>query len=111
VAEDGKEAVGRRKAICSESSGGGDYSRVRADEREASGSFAPGNRHRRHQRHLRRRWRNLILGLGLDPVRVSRIAGHSNVSVTLNTYADEFDKAMHRDDLMSRIASAGFGSV
>jgi integrase len=54
---------------------------------------------------------HLILGLGLDPVRVLRIAGHSNVSVTLNTYADEFDKAMHRDDLMSRIASAGFGSV
>jgi hypothetical protein len=44
-------------------------------------------------------------------VRVSRIAGHSNVSVTLNTYADEFDQAMHRDDLMSRIASAGFGSA
>jgi hypothetical protein len=44
-------------------------------------------------------------------VRVSRIAGHSNVSVTLNTYADEFDKAMHRDDLMTRIAAAGFGSV
>jgi integrase len=54
---------------------------------------------------------HLILRLGLDPVRVSRIAGHSNVSVTLNTYADEFDKAMHRDDLMSRIATAGFGSV
>jgi hypothetical protein len=29
-------------------------------------------------------------------VRVAKIAGHSNVSVTLNTYAEEFDKAMHR---------------
>ena len=54
---------------------------------------------------------HLILGLGLDPVRVSKIAGHSNVSVTLNVYADEFDKAMHRDDLQARIAQSGFGSV
>jgi integrase len=54
---------------------------------------------------------HLILGLNLDPVRVAKIAGHSNVSVTLNTYADEFDKALHRDDLMARIEEAGFGSV
>jgi hypothetical protein len=47
----------------------------------------------------------------LDPVRVSKIAGHSNVSVTLNTYADEFDKAQHKDDLFARIERAGFGSV
>lgn len=44
-------------------------------------------------------------------VRVPRIAGHANVSTTLNTYADEFDKAMHRDDLSARIAQAGFGAV
>jgi hypothetical protein len=44
-------------------------------------------------------------------VRVSKIAGHANVSVTLNVYAEEFDKAMHRDDLMARINKAGFGSV
>lgn len=54
---------------------------------------------------------HLIVRLGLDPVRVSKIAGHSNVSVTLNVYADEFDKAMHRDDLLSRIERAGFGAV
>jgi integrase len=54
---------------------------------------------------------HLILGLGLDPVRVSKIAGHSNVSVTLNVYADEFDKAQHRDDLQARIAASGFGAV
>jgi hypothetical protein len=42
---------------------------------------------------------------------VSEIAGHSNVSVTLNVYAEEFDKAMHRDDLMARIEKAGFGTV
>jgi integrase len=54
---------------------------------------------------------HLILGLGLDPVRVSKIAGHSNVTVTLNPYADEFDKAQHRDDLFARIEKAGFGSI
>jgi integrase len=43
---------------------------------------------------------HLILRLGVDPVRVAKIAGHSNVTVTLNTYADEFDKARHRDDLV-----------
>jgi hypothetical protein len=51
------------------------------------------------------------LGLGLDPVRVAKIAGHSNVSVTLNTYAEEFDKAMHQEDLRARIAQAGFGAI
>jgi integrase len=54
---------------------------------------------------------HLILRLGLDPVRVAKIVGHANVSVTLNTYAEEFDKAMHRDDLMQRIEKAGFGAV
>jgi integrase len=54
---------------------------------------------------------HLIVGLGLDPVRVARIAGHSNVAVTLNVYAEEFDKTMHRDDLMQRIEKAGFGAA
>jgi hypothetical protein len=42
---------------------------------------------------------------------VARIAGHSNPSVTLNVYADEFDKARHRDDLRARIEQTGFGAV
>jgi hypothetical protein len=42
---------------------------------------------------------------------VKNIVGHSSVSVTLNTYAEEFDKAKHRDDLMARIEKAGFGAV
>jgi integrase len=54
---------------------------------------------------------HLIVRLGLDPVRVSKIAGHANVSVTLNVYAAEFDKAMHRDDLIARIDKSGFGTV
>jgi hypothetical protein len=31
--------------------------------------------------------------------------------MTMNVYADEFDKAQHRDDLMARISRANFGSV
>jgi hypothetical protein len=53
----------------------------------------------------------MIVRLGLDPVRVSKIAGHANVNVTLNVYADEFDKAMHRDDLLASINQAGFGAL
>jgi hypothetical protein len=44
-------------------------------------------------------------------VQVARIVGHTNASVTLNTYANEFDKAMHQDDLFARIKQANFGSV
>lgn len=54
---------------------------------------------------------HLILGLGLDPVRVAKIAGHASVSVTLDRYAEEFDKAMHRDDLFARIEKAQFGAL
>jgi len=54
---------------------------------------------------------HLILSLGLDPVRVAKIAGHSKSSMTLDTYSDEFDKALHRDDLFACIEEAGFGSV
>ncbi len=54
---------------------------------------------------------HLILGLGLDPVSVAKIVGHANVSMTLNTYAEEFDKAHHRDDLFARIDKAGFGAL
>jgi hypothetical protein len=46
-----------------------------------------------------------------DPVRVGKIAGHANVSVTLNVYAEEFDKAMHRDDLMRASKKRPFGSL
>jgi hypothetical protein len=53
----------------------------------------------------------LIVGLELDRVGVARIAGHSNVAVTLKVYADEFDKTMHREDLSLRIEKAGFGAV
>jgi hypothetical protein len=44
-------------------------------------------------RDLRRTFiSQLIVGLGLDPVRVSKIAVHSNLSVTLDRYAEEVDR-------------------
>jgi integrase len=71
-----------------------------------------GLRASRSRARLRRTFiSHLIVGIGLDPVRVARIAGHANVSMTMNVYADEFDKAQHRDDLMARISRANFGSV
>ena len=54
---------------------------------------------------------HLILGLGLDPVQVAKIFGQKDVSMTLNIYAGEFDRAMHQDDLRARIEQAGFGAV
>jgi hypothetical protein len=47
----------------------------------------------------------------VDPVRVKNIAGHVNLGVTLNTYADEFDRPMHCEDLLARIQRAGFEAV
>jgi hypothetical protein len=33
------------------------------------------------------------------------------VSVTLNRYAEEFNKALHRNDLIAPIDKVGFGAV
>jgi hypothetical protein len=41
---------------------------------------------------------------------VENIAGHSIVNATPNTYAAEFDTAMNRDDLLTRIEKSGFGA-
>jgi hypothetical protein len=47
----------------------------------------------------------------LRNVRQARIAGHATVTQTFDTYPQEFDKAMHRDDLIARIEAEGFGRV
>jgi enterochelin esterase-like enzyme len=56
------------------------------------------------------------LGLVISTAGMTRRACSARVreravSVTLNKYAEDFDKAMHRDDLMARIDKAGFGAV
>jgi hypothetical protein len=52
----------------------------------------------------------LIVGLGLDPVRVSKQLGHTNPSFTADTYAHLFDHARHAQDLRDRLDS-GYGHL
>jgi integrase len=43
----------------------------------------------------------LIVGLGLDPVRVAKQLGHRNAGFTAATYAHMFEQARHADELRS----------
>lgn len=52
----------------------------------------------------------LIVGMGLDVVRVSKLLGHTNAGFTASTYAHEFEQARHADDLRDRMA-AGYGRL
>jgi hypothetical protein len=53
----------------------------------------------------------LIVGLGLDPVQVSRQLGHAAPSITLDVYAHLFDRARHAEDIRTRIASSGLAAA
>ena len=53
----------------------------------------------------------LIVGLGLDPVQVSRQLGHAAPSITLDTYSHLFDRARHADDIRTRMASSGIAAA
>ena len=44
-----------------------------------------------------------ILDLGIDPVSVSRMLGHSRPSVTVDAYCDLFDQARHSQDIRDRM--------
>ena len=52
----------------------------------------------------------LIIGMGLDPVRVSKLLGHSNAGFTASTYAHLFEHARHADELREKMAN-GFGRL
>jgi integrase len=52
----------------------------------------------------------LIVGFGLDPVRVSKQLGHSNAGYTASTYAHLFEQARHADELRERMGD-GFGRL
>jgi hypothetical protein len=45
----------------------------------------------------------LIVGLRLDPVRVSKQLGHTNASFTQDTYAHLFEQARHADELRKQL--------
>jgi hypothetical protein len=51
-----------------------------------------------------------VIGLGLDPVRVSKQLEHTNAGFTASTYAHEFERARHADDLRKQIGG-GFGRL
>ena len=53
----------------------------------------------------------LIVGLGLDPVQVSRQLGHAAPSITLDTYSHLFDQARHAEDIRSRMPSSGLAAA
>lgn len=53
----------------------------------------------------------LIVGLGLDPVQVSRQLGHAAPSITLDTYSHLFDRARHAEDIRKRMASSGLAAA
>ena len=54
---------------------------------------------------------HLIVGLGLDAVTTSQLAGHANPQVTMRVYADDFRKAAERNKaVLERAAERGFGS-
>jgi integrase len=59
---------------------------------------------------LRHTYASLLIAEGEDVVWVSRQLGHANPSVTLNVYADLFDRRKHADRMRSRM-EAGYGSI
>jgi integrase len=52
----------------------------------------------------------LVVGLGLDPVRVAKQLGHRNAGFTAATYAHMFEQARHANELRDRM-SQGYGCL
>jgi len=55
--------------------------------------------------------RHLIVDLGLDVAQVSRILGHSRITVTLDTYTHLFEDARHARDIRTRMAASPFAGL
>jgi hypothetical protein len=53
----------------------------------------------------------LIVDLRLDVAQVSRILGHTRITITLDTYTHLFDDARHRLDIRARMASSSFAGL
>jgi integrase len=54
---------------------------------------------------------HLIVDLGLDVAQVSRILGHSRITVTLDIYTHLFEDARHARDLRARMAASPFARL
>jgi integrase len=51
---------------------------------------------------------HLIVDLGLDVARVSRILGHAHISTTLDIYTHLFDHARHHGELRAQLTASSF---
>jgi integrase len=54
---------------------------------------------------------HLIVDLGLDVAQVSRILGHSRITVTLDIYTHLFEDARHACDIRARMAASPFAGL
>jgi integrase len=54
---------------------------------------------------------DLQLARAARPVQVSRQLGHARVSITLDIYADLFERARHADAIRERMAEREFGTI
>jgi integrase len=54
---------------------------------------------------------HLIVDLGLDVAQVSRILGHSRITVTLDIYTHLFEEARHARDIRGRMAASPFAHL
>ena len=70
----------------------------------------PDGRPRATLHDLRRTFGSLLIEQGEDVVYVSRQMGHANTSITLNVYADLFDRRRHAEEARNRMEAA-FGSI
>jgi integrase len=52
----------------------------------------------------------LIVGMGLDPVRIAHQLGHTNAAFTASCYAHLFEQARHADELRERL-ELGYGRL
>jgi integrase len=54
---------------------------------------------------------HLIIDLALDVAQVSRILGHSRITVTLDIYTHLFEDARHARDIRTRMAASPFARL
>ncbi|HYY23484.1 MAG TPA: tyrosine-type recombinase/integrase [Thermoleophilaceae bacterium] len=54
---------------------------------------------------------HLIVDLGLDVAQISRVLGHSRITVTLDIYTHLFEDARHARDSRTRMAASPFARL
>lgn len=54
---------------------------------------------------------HLIIDLGLDVARVSRIMGHARITITLDIYTHLFDNARHAEEVRKRMSASAFAGL